>query len=98
MDDNIKRWFIEKVAQHPEYLATYYLPQLDRQLKAAVLNRDQAIRKGSIEEIKYAQGLLDGVDSISKVLDGLKTSEEKSRDPGLVDRIFRRNLRPAEHG
>lgn len=98
MDEKLKTWFIEKIAQNPEYLARTYLPQLEKQLKIAELNRDQANRAGTTEQIKYAQGLLDGVRVVYKMLEGLKISEEKSRDPGLMDRIFRRGLSPAEHG
>lgn len=98
MDDKIKTWFVEKVAQNPEYLGITYLPYIEKQIKNAELNRDQAIRKGKLDDIKYAQGLLDGVLSVGRMLEGLKISEEKSRDPGLMDRIFRRGLSPAEHG
>lgn len=98
MDEKIKTWFIEKVAQNPDYLVRTYLPMLEKQIKGIELQRDQAIRSGTTEQIKYAQGLLDGVVVVCKMLEGLKLSEEKSRDPGLMDRIFRRGLSPAEHG
>lgn len=98
MTQETRIWFVEKVAQNPEYLGRTYLPQLEKQLKAAETQRDQVIRSGTTEQIKYAQGLLDGVATVFRMLEGLRTSEEKPRDPGLMDRIFRRGLSPAERG
>lgn len=99
MDEELKNWFIEKVSQNPEYIARTYLPMLEKQVNAAEVQRDQILRNGTIEQIKYAQGLFDGVVTCEKMIKGLKLSEEKSRtDPGLLDRIFRRDLSPADNG
>lgn len=84
-----KRWFIEKVAQHPEYLADTYLPMLESLVKRAEVALDQAIRKEGIEKIKYQMGWLDGVRETCALLGGLRISErKKSPEPGLMARIL----------
>ena len=98
MTDDIKRWFIEKVAQNPEWLGRTYIPEIEKELKKAQVRLHEANRKEDLSTIKYRQGLFDGVETCLKMIEGMKVSEEKSRDPGLMDRIFRRGLSPADSG
>lgn len=89
MNEQSKRWLIEKIAQEPDFLATYFLPALERLVPKAETARDQANRTGTIEEIKYRMGWLDGVRESCAVLDGLKKSFAKNPDePGLMARIL----------
>lgn len=89
MTENIKRWFIEKVAQNPEFLGDKFLPALERLETKAQSALDQAIRNDGIEKIKYQMGWLDGVREIQALLNGLKMAEGKIPvEPGLMARIL----------
>lgn len=99
MTQQIKQWFIDKVAQNPEYLQQRYLPALELEVKKAETRLREANRRSDINEIKYRQGWLDGVEKLCTVLDGLKISEGNPGSPGLMARIFpKRDLSPADHG
>ena len=91
MDEKTKQWFIEKVAQEPEYLSTHFMPAVETSIKKAELELHQAIRKGTTEQIKYAMGWFDGVSEVLKLLGGLRLSQRpkdaEPAGPGLMDRI-----------
>lgn len=89
LSDESRRWFIEKVAQNPDFLARVFLPQWDIvEKKAETILRD-AIRNKPIEEIKYQMGFLDGAQKMCAVIDGLRLSEKKTPvGSGLMTRMF----------
>jgi len=89
MNDQLKRWFVERVAQNPEYLATTYLPAMERHMDRAEKSLHQSIRNDDTLRIKYVMGYFDGVKETCALLEGLRTSEtRKPVEPGLMARIF----------
>lgn len=97
MTDETKRWFVEKAAQNPEWVLRKYLPEMEKELSRAEVRLHKANREEGIEQIKYRMGWFDGVETCLKMIEGMRSSE-KPVDPGLMDRIFGRNLSPAENG
>ena len=90
MTDETKRWFVEKVAQNPEYIHTTFLPAIEKVLARADLALRDAIRKDDPAKMKYRMGWLDGAQDVCSVIDGLKLSDGKPAEPGLMARIFQR--------
>lgn len=89
MKEETRRWFIEKVAQNPEYLERTFLPALERAVHKAEDALRQSIRADDLPKIKYRQGWVDGAQECVLVLDGLRLSEgKKPAEPGLMARIF----------
>lgn len=89
MTPETKQWFIDKVAQNPEYLQFTYLPALEKEVKKAELRLREANRTEELPGIKYRQGWLDGVEKLATIIDGLKISESKPKsEPGLLARMF----------
>ena len=89
MDPKVKEWFEHKVNVNPDYIRTHFLPALERQRSKEELELRQVERKGTIEEIKYQIGRLDGVQDILGLFSGLKLSESKAPSGhGLIARTL----------
>lgn len=92
MTSENKRWFIEKVAQNPEYLSEAYLPAMERCQAKAESDLRNSIRNDDTLKMKYKMGFFDGVCYALSVIDGLRLTERKPKsEPGLMARIFSRD-------
>ena len=88
MDNNLKEWLFQRIAQEPEFIMTV-VDALERAEEKAHGESHQAFRIGSIESIKYAQGRLDGIHSVIGILSGLKMSNTKQpAERGLIARML----------
>ena len=88
--DDTKEWFCIQSQNDPAFLANVYFPAVERDVEKARQQRDQANRSGTTEQIKYAQGLLDGVELILKIINGIKSSREQKAPPeqGSIARML----------
>jgi len=87
--DETRAWFRHKVGMDPDFVVARYVPEIDRIEAREEHGRDQAIRKGGIEEIKYAQGRLDGVREVAGILNTMRLADTRTpAGPGLTARIL----------
>lgn len=81
LSDEVKEWFCIKAQNDPAFLAAVYLPALEKAAEQYHAQLHEANRKGTLDQIKFSQGLLDGVEAALKIISGIKLASESKRPP-----------------
>jgi len=92
IQDEAKRWFCEAAMRDQDFLAKRFFPLLETRLGRAARERDQANREGSLADIKYRQGCLDGLSEVTVIILGMMASEQagKPNGQGSLSRMLAR--------
>lgn len=98
-------WIVSHCKLNPEFIINRVVPAMNERISRAERERDRAIREAkTLDQVKYAQGWLDGVHDVTVALfSGMMAAEAKKPiASGLMSRILgdgsRRQQVPAGPG
>lgn len=74
-EQSLDEWFCSKALRDDAFLGQAFLPSVRQILEKLKVERDRANMNGTFDQIKYAQGRLDGVQSILNLMGMLKQQD-----------------------